>query len=95
MLIPPGYTSIRSLKAILVNRGGTVFEPQTLQQLVDKGTFVVGRPATVQEKIAEMQSRTGFKKLVCMVQFGTLPDPLVRKKLQLFAEEVMPGLRAL
>jgi alkanesulfonate monooxygenase SsuD/methylene tetrahydromethanopterin reductase-like flavin-dependent oxidoreductase (luciferase family) len=95
MLIPPGYTSIRSLKAILTNRGGTVFEPQTLRQLVDKSTFVVGSPTTVRDKIAEMQSRTGFKKMVCMIQFGTLPDPLVRKSMQLFAEDVMPGLRGL
>jgi alkanesulfonate monooxygenase SsuD/methylene tetrahydromethanopterin reductase-like flavin-dependent oxidoreductase (luciferase family) len=93
LLFPPGYTSVNSLKAIMNNRRGTGFERQTFEQLVERGMFIVGSPATVREKIEAAHARTGFQNLVCMIQFGTLPDPLVRKNVQMLTEEVLPKLR--
>jgi alkanesulfonate monooxygenase SsuD/methylene tetrahydromethanopterin reductase-like flavin-dependent oxidoreductase (luciferase family) len=55
--------------------------------------FIVGSPATVREKIEAAHARTGFQNLVCMIQFGTLPDPLVRKNIQMLTDEVLPKLR--
>jgi len=95
LLFPPGYTSINSLKAIMKARSGMAFDRQTFDQLVEKGTFIVGSPNTVREKIETAHARSGFKNLVCMVQFGTLPDDLVRKNIQMLSEEVMPKLRPL
>jgi alkanesulfonate monooxygenase SsuD/methylene tetrahydromethanopterin reductase-like flavin-dependent oxidoreductase (luciferase family) len=93
LLFPPGYTSVNSLKAIMKNRRGTGFERQTFDQLVERGMFIVGSPATVREKIEAAHARTGFQNLVCMIQFGTLPDPLVRKNVQMLTDEVLPKLR--
>lgn len=93
LLFPPGYTSVNSLKAIMKNRRGTGFERQTSDQLVERGMFIVGSPATVREKIEAAHARTGFQNLVCMIQFGTLPDPLVRKNIQMLTDEVLPKLR--
>ena len=75
------------------NRRGTGFERQTFDQLAAGGMFIVGSPATVREKIEAAHARTGFENLVCMIQFGTLPDPLVRKNVQMLTEEVLPKLR--
>lgn len=93
MLFPPGYTSIASLAANLASRQGMSLQAQTLESLTEKGTFVVGSADTVARKIKEAQAVSGFKKLIVMFQFGTLPDELVRKNLQAFAEEVIPKLR--
>lgn len=93
MLFPPGYTSVQSLKMNLMGRQGVALERQTLASLMAKGTFIVGSAATVRERLLEAQSRSGFKKLIVMTQFGTLPDALVRKSIQIFAEEVIPQLR--
>jgi hypothetical protein len=49
----------------------------------------------VQARIEEAHAETGFRNTICMLQFGTLPDELVRKSTRLFAEEVMPKLRRL
>ena len=95
MVLPPGYTSIKSMKAILATKKGMTTAKQTMKDILEKGTFAVGSPATVREKIEAAHARSGFKVLVAMIQFGTLPDPLVRKSTQLFAEEVMPKLRGL
>jgi len=93
MLFPPGYTSIQSLKTNLLGRAGVALERQTLNALIEKGTFIVGSPRTVIEKLQEAQSISGFEHLIVMAQFGTLPDHLTRKNIQMIAEEVMPHLR--
>jgi alkanesulfonate monooxygenase SsuD/methylene tetrahydromethanopterin reductase-like flavin-dependent oxidoreductase (luciferase family) len=93
MLFPPGYTSAASLAINLAGRQGMSVQEQTIDSLIEKGTFVVGSPDTVASKIKEAQSISGFEKLIVMYQFGTLPDELARKNLQIFADEVAPKLR--
>jgi alkanesulfonate monooxygenase SsuD/methylene tetrahydromethanopterin reductase-like flavin-dependent oxidoreductase (luciferase family) len=93
MLLPPGYTSIKSLKAILASKRGMTTVRQTMDDILEKGTFVVGSPATVRERIEAAHARSGCRIVVPMIQFGTLPDPLVRKSIELFSREVMPQLR--
>jgi alkanesulfonate monooxygenase SsuD/methylene tetrahydromethanopterin reductase-like flavin-dependent oxidoreductase (luciferase family) len=95
MLFPPGYTSMASFLAIMANRKGTAFKPLSVDELNESGTFVVGSPATVRARLEEAHAQSGFKTAICMLQFGTLPDELVRKNTQMFAEEVMPKLRHL
>jgi alkanesulfonate monooxygenase SsuD/methylene tetrahydromethanopterin reductase-like flavin-dependent oxidoreductase (luciferase family) len=66
-----------------------------MKDILAKGTFAVGSPETVRRKIEEAHAKSGFKVLVTMIQFGTLPDHLVRKSTELFAKEVMPKVRHL
>jgi alkanesulfonate monooxygenase SsuD/methylene tetrahydromethanopterin reductase-like flavin-dependent oxidoreductase (luciferase family) len=54
---------------------------------------VVGSPKTVRERIARMRERTGFDILVSMLQFGVMPDDLVKRNMEMFAAEVMPYFR--
>lgn len=95
MVLPPGYTSVASLKTILATKKGMTTAKQTIKDILAKGTFAVGSPETVRRKIEEAHAKSGFKLLVTMIQFGTLPDHLVRKSTELFAREVMPKLRPL
>jgi alkanesulfonate monooxygenase SsuD/methylene tetrahydromethanopterin reductase-like flavin-dependent oxidoreductase (luciferase family) len=60
-----------------------------------RGNVIVGSPGTVREKIEEVHAKTGFRIMVPMTQFGTLPDELVKKSTQMFAQEVAPRLRRL
>jgi alkanesulfonate monooxygenase SsuD/methylene tetrahydromethanopterin reductase-like flavin-dependent oxidoreductase (luciferase family) len=95
LLFPPGYTSIRSLQAMLESRKGLAAARVTFNDLMARGNVIVGSPATVREKIEAIHAKTGFKIMVPMTQFGTLPDELVKKSTQMFAEEVAPKLRPL
>jgi alkanesulfonate monooxygenase SsuD/methylene tetrahydromethanopterin reductase-like flavin-dependent oxidoreductase (luciferase family) len=95
LLFPPGYTSIRSLQAMLETRKGLAAVRVSFHDLMTRGNVIVGSPATVQEKIEAIHAKTGFRIMVPMIQFGTLPDELVKKSTQMFAEEVAPKLRSL
>jgi alkanesulfonate monooxygenase SsuD/methylene tetrahydromethanopterin reductase-like flavin-dependent oxidoreductase (luciferase family) len=94
MLVPPGYTSMSSLKNLMRMRASLGSRPhRSADELIGDGTAIVGSPATVREKIARMRDRTGFNILVSMLQFGTLDDRLTRRNFERFAAEVMPHFR--
>lgn len=64
------------------------------EELRDAGDVIVGDPDYVTEQLEyEYEKVGGFGTLIGLFQFGTLPDHLVRKNLELFADEVMPELR--
>ncbi|MBM3609096.1 MAG: LLM class flavin-dependent oxidoreductase, partial [Alphaproteobacteria bacterium] len=94
-LFPPGYTGIPSLQRMMEFRKGIGTSKLSIDDLFNRGNCIVGSPDTVASKIAEIHEHTGFKIMIPMIQFGTLPDPLVKKSTQLFAQEVIPKLRHL
>jgi alkanesulfonate monooxygenase SsuD/methylene tetrahydromethanopterin reductase-like flavin-dependent oxidoreductase (luciferase family) len=95
MLLPPGYTSMVSLKNHMKLRTSLGSRPrnQSADDLISSGTALIGSPATVRRRIAEMRERTGFNIMITMLQFGVLPDDLARRNLEMFSAEVMPHFR--
>jgi alkanesulfonate monooxygenase SsuD/methylene tetrahydromethanopterin reductase-like flavin-dependent oxidoreductase (luciferase family) len=93
MLLPPGYTSMSSMKTTMKLRSSLGKVRPTADQLIDSGTALIGSPATVRRKISEMVDRTGVNSLVTMLQFGVLPDDLTKRNMEMFASEVMPHFR--
>jgi alkanesulfonate monooxygenase SsuD/methylene tetrahydromethanopterin reductase-like flavin-dependent oxidoreductase (luciferase family) len=92
MLLPPGYTSMASMKKMLGARAGIGMKYQTLEDLMALGTVVVGTPATVRARIERMRERTGLGIFIPMLQVGTLDDEHTRRNMDLFAAEVMPRI---
>jgi alkanesulfonate monooxygenase SsuD/methylene tetrahydromethanopterin reductase-like flavin-dependent oxidoreductase (luciferase family) len=93
MLLPPGYTSIASMKKMMGARAGLGMEYQTLERLMQLGTAVVGTPKTVRERIEKVRDKTGLGIFIPLLQFGTLNDELTLRNMELFASEVMPHLQ--
>jgi alkanesulfonate monooxygenase SsuD/methylene tetrahydromethanopterin reductase-like flavin-dependent oxidoreductase (luciferase family) len=94
MLLPPGYTSVGSLKKTMQLRqalGGRA--AISAADLIASGTALVGNPATVRAKIEAMRERTGFGIMIGLFQFGILSDQLATRNIEMFASEVMPHLR--
>jgi alkanesulfonate monooxygenase SsuD/methylene tetrahydromethanopterin reductase-like flavin-dependent oxidoreductase (luciferase family) len=96
MLMPPGYTSMGSMKNFVANRRalGNTSGRMTADMLIESGTALIGSPKTVLAGIDKMRERTGFGVLVCLLQFGILSDELTRRNMDMFAGEVMPRLRS-
>jgi len=92
-LLPPGYTSMSSMKRLRSIRRGTTMELPSAKDFVDRGMIILGSPKTVREKLEQHQKEIGFNLLITMCQFGTLPADLTRRSMKLFADEVMPYLR--
>jgi alkanesulfonate monooxygenase SsuD/methylene tetrahydromethanopterin reductase-like flavin-dependent oxidoreductase (luciferase family) len=95
MLLPPGYTSLSSMKNTMRMRKalGSRTKRQTIDELMESGTVVAGSPRTVRAQIERLRDMTGLNNLVTMLQFGVLPDDLARRNMEMFASEVMPHLR--
>ncbi len=93
MLLPPGYTSIASMKRIRaakVNIGSY----KTLDDLLDSGVVIMGSPETVRQKLAEYQELAGFNTSLTKTQFGTLPADMTRANMDAIAEEILPVFQA-
>jgi alkanesulfonate monooxygenase SsuD/methylene tetrahydromethanopterin reductase-like flavin-dependent oxidoreductase (luciferase family) len=89
MLLPPGYTSIESLKRIRAARPALA-KPQSIEDLIAAGVVIVGGPETVRQRLAEYQELAGFNTSLTKTQFGTLPGDMTRANMDAIAREVLP-----
>ncbi|HEY4339934.1 MAG TPA: LLM class flavin-dependent oxidoreductase [Steroidobacteraceae bacterium] len=93
MLLPPGYTSMASMKKMMGARAGLGMEYQTIERLMQLGTAVVGTPQTVRARIERVREKTGLGVFVPLLQFGTLDNVMTKRNMEMFASEVMPHLQ--
>lgn len=93
MLLPPGYTSLESLKRIREAKKTITGSARTMEAMMEQGTFICGSPQTVIDQLADYQKKGGFNIVMAGLHYGTLPADLTRKNMELFAREVMPALR--
>jgi len=94
VVLPPGYTSVRSIAGIHTALSKFLSTVETRKQIEDGAYAMVGSPATVRDKLLDYGKRLGVGNLLGLFQLGTLPADLTRKNMQLFAREVMPALQA-
>ncbi len=92
MLLPPGYTSVESLKRIRAAK--ITGRRQTLDGLLENGVVIMGSPETVRQKLAEYQELAGFNTSLTKTQFGTLPADMTRANMEAIAEEILPVFQA-
>jgi alkanesulfonate monooxygenase SsuD/methylene tetrahydromethanopterin reductase-like flavin-dependent oxidoreductase (luciferase family) len=92
MLLPPGFTTRRSLKNMIEARK-TLSDAQTIDGVIKAGMFLCGSPSTIRAKIEQCQKEIGFGHLIAFMQFGTQPHDQVMKSTTLFAKDVMPYFR--
>jgi alkanesulfonate monooxygenase SsuD/methylene tetrahydromethanopterin reductase-like flavin-dependent oxidoreductase (luciferase family) len=93
MLLPPGYLSLASLQGVMSAKRGLTGGAQSIDDVIEKGMFLCGSPATLRERIEKYQKEIGFGYLLPLMHFGTLPHELTRKSTEIFAREVMPHFR--
>jgi alkanesulfonate monooxygenase SsuD/methylene tetrahydromethanopterin reductase-like flavin-dependent oxidoreductase (luciferase family) len=72
---------------------GTRPRDQTVDELMQSGTAVIGSPRTVRERFERMREKTGLNRIVTMLQFGVLDNERTRRNMELFAAEVLPHFR--
>ncbi|MFT8244304.1 LLM class flavin-dependent oxidoreductase [Roseomonas sp. BN140053] len=95
MRMPPGYSSVRSTKALIESKFAARSSATTIDGLIELGMIVVGSPETVRQRLAAYHADLGFGNLIAMLQVASLPADLTEKNIRLFASEVMPHLAAL
>ena len=95
MVTPPGYMSPGSLRGVLSSGlrslGGLSYE-----DLLANGQAVVGSPAAVADRLAELYEKLGgFGQLIGLFAIGPSTHEQVMRSAELFAADVMPALRPL
>ena len=92
MLLPPGYLSLQSMMGVMQAKAA-IGGKQTIDDVIERGMFLCGSPATLREKIEKYQKEIGFGYLLPMMQFGTLPHDLTMKSTEIFGREIIPYFR--
>jgi alkanesulfonate monooxygenase SsuD/methylene tetrahydromethanopterin reductase-like flavin-dependent oxidoreductase (luciferase family) len=62
------------------------------KDLYERGFVMVGSPKTVREQLKEWMKRLRVGHLLALLQFGSMPTPLCKRNIDLFAREVLPHL---
>jgi alkanesulfonate monooxygenase SsuD/methylene tetrahydromethanopterin reductase-like flavin-dependent oxidoreductase (luciferase family) len=70
------------------------FYPDTFDEAQSLGLAVAGTPATVRDALARLIAGAGVNYLVCRFAFGDVALAESLHSLELFAQGVMPELRA-
>jgi alkanesulfonate monooxygenase SsuD/methylene tetrahydromethanopterin reductase-like flavin-dependent oxidoreductase (luciferase family) len=95
---PPGYLSGQSLAGMLRGKARYGIKEHvdlTYQDLLDEQYIIVGTPQQVAEKLAVYTEELGAGiHVASSMQVGDMPTWKVIKNMTLFAEEVMPRIRA-
>jgi alkanesulfonate monooxygenase SsuD/methylene tetrahydromethanopterin reductase-like flavin-dependent oxidoreductase (luciferase family) len=94
MLQPPGYTSPKNM-ARYAQAGKSAFTTITYKQLLDEEWIFVGTPESVRERLVPYAAEMDVGHLIVLLQFGSMPDHLARKNMELFANFILPELQPL
>ena len=92
-LFPPGYMSDHSWGRFLQSGLGA-YSDVSYEDLLGQGYAVVGSPATVRERLAELEEELGFGLVNALLHIGDMPHDRTIRNMELFAREVMPNFRA-
>jgi alkanesulfonate monooxygenase SsuD/methylene tetrahydromethanopterin reductase-like flavin-dependent oxidoreductase (luciferase family) len=66
----------------------------TWRDLVDQGYVIAGSPATVHDRMVDLANTLRVGNIFCLFQCGDMPSEKVAHSSRLFAEQVMPRLKA-
>ena len=91
-LFPPGYMTDHSWGRFLQSGLGA-YSDVSYEDLVKQGYAVVGSPATVRERLAELAEELGFGLVNALLHIGDMPHDHTIRNMELFAREVVPHFR--
>ncbi len=94
MLLPPGYTSRDSLKRVMAAKA-MISQDLTIETAIDMGMIICGSAESVRQRLEEHWKAMRFDNLLTMLHFGSLPEDLTRRNMELFAKDVLPALQAM
>ncbi len=96
---PPGHQDYRSLvNTMKTQRAGLLGIRDQLpnwkfKDFVENGLVIGGSPATVRDRLSEAIKNLRVGNLMVLLHIGSMPHELTLKNIDLFAREVMPGVR--
>jgi alkanesulfonate monooxygenase SsuD/methylene tetrahydromethanopterin reductase-like flavin-dependent oxidoreductase (luciferase family) len=94
----PGYRTVKTLQANMITQLTQAqlrnYPTLTWRDLVDQGYVIAGSPQTVHDRMVDLAKTLRVGNIFGLFQVGDMPADKVRHSTQLFAEKVMPRLKA-
>jgi len=87
-------SALRPTRFSQAGRASAALANLDMTELIDQGRLIAGNPQEVADTLLYLQGEVGFTHLNHMFQFGGLSFELAHESMALYAEEVMPKLRA-
>jgi alkanesulfonate monooxygenase SsuD/methylene tetrahydromethanopterin reductase-like flavin-dependent oxidoreductase (luciferase family) len=94
MLLPPGYTSRDSLKNLMKAKA-SLSQDLNIDKAIEMGMFVCGTADTVRQMLEDHWSKMHFDNLLTMMHFGSLPQDLTKRSMEMFSKDVLPHIQKL
>ncbi|MBM3619235.1 MAG: LLM class flavin-dependent oxidoreductase [Alphaproteobacteria bacterium] len=94
----PGYRTVKTLQANMITQLTQAqlrnYPTLTWKDLVDQGYVIAGSPKTVYDRMVDLAKTLRVGNIFGLFQVGDMPGDKVRHSTKLFAEQVMPKLKA-
>jgi len=94
----PGYRTVKTLQANMITQLTQAqlrnYPTLTWRDLVDQGYVIAGSPQTVYDRMVDLAKTLRVGNIFGLFQVGDMPADKVRHSTKLFAEKVMPRLKA-
>jgi alkanesulfonate monooxygenase SsuD/methylene tetrahydromethanopterin reductase-like flavin-dependent oxidoreductase (luciferase family) len=94
----PGYRTVKTLQANMITQLTQAqlrnYPTLTWKDLVDQGYVIAGSPQTVHDRMVDLAKTLRVGNIFGLFQIGDMPSDKVRHSTRLFAEQVMPRLKA-
>ena len=90
----PGYEGIRGYEEYLSRQNADI-SPAEARLEARRATQPIGTPEAIIEKIKSLQQTISMEKVVIHMMYGGMPKEKAEKSLRLFAEKVLPEVRAM
>jgi alkanesulfonate monooxygenase SsuD/methylene tetrahydromethanopterin reductase-like flavin-dependent oxidoreductase (luciferase family) len=94
----PGYRTIKTIQTGALSqyappRGG--YTQLTWKELTEQGHVIAGSPETVRQRMEDLIKGLNVGNIFCLMHVGNMPADKCMYSTKLFAEKVMPKLRAM
>jgi alkanesulfonate monooxygenase SsuD/methylene tetrahydromethanopterin reductase-like flavin-dependent oxidoreductase (luciferase family) len=93
-LLPPGYVSMEEFLRRASSTALAEGTHATWDDMVAIGRIACGSPETVADLLANWAEEAGTSRLLVTLQIGDMPEWKTVKNMTMFAEEVIPRIRA-
>ena len=93
----PGYRTIKTIQTGALSQYGRPqgFTELTWKDLTEQGHVIAGSPETVRQRMEELIKGLNVGNIFCLMHVGNMPADKCMYSTKLFAEKVMPKLKAM
>ena len=93
-MTPPGYVTRANFERLAFTAALADSQQSTWDQMRAIGRIAIGSPETVADTLVDWAREAGSSRIMLNMTHANMPEPMTTKNLTLFANEVIPRIRA-